>query len=494
MSHTLSICDVRCFYLLSSATTFTTWCLLSACVRRDWYRLSLETPLVTLPSICPAFLIPLFLLCRSCGFLIVAHSIPLVLLSTAFCPDPKFRSLSALLFSVYQVMETSATHSHRDYVSVYTLWALALLPDSLAVGVCLGVCLHASISRACASIYMPQGLVGSRVQPGSAWSQLNQLRQAPWVTRALTGPAVVSRGLLLLVVISIWSLWSFLFPQTGYPQSWTPFFWSLLAIVTLGLHVHFDWSQSAIARISFLPAVAPYMFGFLGHEKGEHDWMPCYLAAAIAGVSVVRVLWSRKPAADDWPSASFARVPQADVLCAGLVNGHTRLVLSCEEVPYGRLPALFQANQGARDGHAGDSVLVYDAWGWVISESLVYWEMITAMSWAMEVDVCCACQCVCGDHASKVTRVEQRCSGCQGCGGCGAGWFCSPSKYSLLTQQVQTWLNKSLRLVHVSGRPLTHAYFVRVEAVLHGTQPKLEIVEILSHGYHALPPVNTPSK
>ena len=117
------------------------WVVFSGFIGCDFHRRSMSAPILTRPTWVPRGVMQL--LRQERVFLLLCHSNTVVLFAAAAAPDNiMWRLAAACVLSLYQLAESSCTHSHRDYAAVYCAWALALLPPALAHGVALGVCVH----------------------------------------------------------------------------------------------------------------------------------------------------------------------------------------------------------------------------------------------------------------------------------------------------------------------------------------------------------------
>ena len=135
------VAAVAAFYLTSAASMFAMWGVFSCGSGRDMHQRALTCRVVIRPSwVSPRAMA--FLLGFPYAYLALCHGTPIAMLVAGMYPTSTLaRLVAAVVFSAYSVLETSRTHSHRDYPTLYTAMALVLFPDPVGEGIALGVCL-----------------------------------------------------------------------------------------------------------------------------------------------------------------------------------------------------------------------------------------------------------------------------------------------------------------------------------------------------------------
>ena len=133
----------RQFYAVALVGMYTVWAVLSIALKRDFYAANAGRKSVLLR---PSWLASTDLLRWLHGPVvrpIVCH-LPGVALSLAWwhAEDMLCRVGAAAALSVYSLVDSSATHSHRDYGNLYCAWLLAVCPPAVAQAGALGVCVH----------------------------------------------------------------------------------------------------------------------------------------------------------------------------------------------------------------------------------------------------------------------------------------------------------------------------------------------------------------
>lgn len=142
------------FYVLTLVTMYLVWLILSIIVGTDFHAANAGKATVLLrPSWCPPQV--LCFLHRP-GIRTVARHLPVAGLTAAtFLPENVgCRMFAAVSLSVYSLVDTSATHSHRDYANLYCSWLLAVASPDVARAGALGVCVHYIASSGFAKLYI----------------------------------------------------------------------------------------------------------------------------------------------------------------------------------------------------------------------------------------------------------------------------------------------------------------------------------------------------
>lgn len=393
------------FYLLASASLVLLWVVLSVAGGADFHRRSLGCPLLTRPRWCPAS--ALRRMRRPWHFLVLCQLAAALPLACALYPQSRpLRFLAAAVFGAYNLAESSATHSHRDYAIGYVMAAAALLPDALVEGAALGVCVHfigssgaAKVMVGGAAAWAEADTLGTVLEqysrlslqaggPGSpsagAW-----LRRRPLALRLLGGGTLLFECALVPAALLM-------------PQSWRP----LVALASLGMHVGILTVQSAVIGLAFLPNLAVYYLGFGAHGTAPPLSAGWWLAVGISALSfgiplaspaprrpprehAAALEFRYRPIAEEFPLTNFAlfawSAEQWRLLFARLVEGRTRLVLVpaglaaadllgrtvCGKWGPGTKVSELQPGRSAAASGWEESV-VYDGWEQCIGETLCF--------------------------------------------------------------------------------------------------------------------------
>jgi len=440
------ITAVCMFYASAALAMWSVWALLSVGAGcKDVHRRSFSCPLAHRPTRVPRPVLQA-LLQSEIAYLSACHVAPACLLLAAFAPDNRgLRLLAALVMSLYNLLESSVTHSHRDYANCYTAWALALLPDQLAQGVALGSAVHLIAASGFSKLFIgglnswlsPSTLSTvlraygdkSLTQGGPAFPAINRMvRGQPWLVLFLAG------GTLLFECVII--------PASLIcPPEWR--FW--MVVLSVKMHLGIALMQSLIIGVAFLPNIATYLFGFgwiagSGAELFSLGW--CCAVAIFLGATMFPIAVRGTILPEDWPFTPFALFAwsgkQWDVLFATFSSGQTRLVLAPDDTPVkkllGRSVLSHWGATGPGEGILGNkgrsaygSDVVFDAWEQLVGETLVHGTLLPAFDF---------------DAMAK-----------------GDSWDARP-----LIKCIELWLQRDQKLFEIrSGQLMSKAYFVRVQ-------------------------------
>jgi hypothetical protein len=155
------------FYGTVVVCMYAVWAIITVAVGQDFYSFNAGSKSVLQrPSWLPAGVLRLLHVPGVCR---VAAHLPLpALIVAAWRPDLwACRLAAALALSVFCLVDTSVTHSHRDYANLYCAWLLTVLPH-YAHSVALGVSIHYIASSGIAKLWV----AGS----ASAWCAPDTLR------------------------------------------------------------------------------------------------------------------------------------------------------------------------------------------------------------------------------------------------------------------------------------------------------------------------------
>ena len=119
--------DCGTFYGVQSLAMMVTWSIFSLLERRDWHRRAEAVAVAWRPSWMPW--VALSVLLQPRVYKLLCHCTPILFGIAAFIPDSTWmRVFVAVFMSLYNLAESSRTHSHRDFPSMYISWSLALMP------------------------------------------------------------------------------------------------------------------------------------------------------------------------------------------------------------------------------------------------------------------------------------------------------------------------------------------------------------------------------
>eukprot|EP00930_Biecheleria_cincta_P042909 TRINITY_DN29522_c0_g1_i1.p1 TRINITY_DN29522_c0_g1~~TRINITY_DN29522_c0_g1_i1.p1 ORF type:complete len:448 (+),score=47.42 TRINITY_DN29522_c0_g1_i1:30-1346(+) len=416
----------RRFFALQAGTWLFLWAIIRITSGVDFFRQAYSFPVVTRPSWLP---LRAFLFLRRPGiYLTACYCLPLALVVAAWQPSAvSVRLCAALLGSIYSLVESSATNSHRDYPMLYNLWALALLPPRWAEGVALGVCLHFVASSGLAKLYIG-GL--EWLGPGPLESVLRTYGDLSFSSGGPGSPKMSKLVRDSPLSMSLLDRMTLLYEVLVVPAA---LFLPPSARLAVGLggmiclHLGIYVFQSAIIGVFFIPNVATYTLGFGSNlEVGDAEWYasPCLFCLSIGYVALTRSLLP-----ENWPLTPFALFgwsgSQWDALHDTFVRSETRLVMSAGLMngPLG----LKVVGRGIRGSScADDEDVVYDFWDVLLGDTMVHNDILRAI-----------------DFETLGSPL----------------W--DPASF---TRRVETWLSTHRRVIELrSSRALVSANFVRVD-------------------------------
>ena len=298
----VAVANAMCYLLLSAADHF-----------KDFHQRGARYSIATCPTFVPRSFF--LLLHKKHVYPVLCHSVsPLFFLASQYPNHFSFRCTAALLISLYSLAETSVTSSHRDYLTLYTSWALCLTnSDALASGFALGFC-----------IVLIAGSGWTKVLIGgwSAWSHASTLanifKAYHSCTLANCGPLLPSLNRTIRtypILITALSTMTLLFECVVVPlslfmpsnQRWAMMF------VSVAMHIGIGVLQSFIIGAAFLPNVATYWFGFgsIVVEVGSTAWLASVVVVGLWGALTFALTTTANKKTvrllpEDWPCTPFA--------------------------------------------------------------------------------------------------------------------------------------------------------------------------------------------
>lgn len=149
----LMMMTLSSFYLALGVIMWVIWLAGTLAGGADLHSRGLKNPLCMVPSLVPRGLL-VGVLRRGWLYRCLCHAPPAFLVAASLWPEStSWRWCAALSFTSYALVETSVTHSHRDYPAMYALWVLAVCgDDARAEGLVLGIAVHLMISSGIAKL------------------------------------------------------------------------------------------------------------------------------------------------------------------------------------------------------------------------------------------------------------------------------------------------------------------------------------------------------
>eukprot|EP00928_Gymnodinium_smaydae_P023475 TRINITY_DN19360_c0_g5_i1.p1 TRINITY_DN19360_c0_g5~~TRINITY_DN19360_c0_g5_i1.p1 ORF type:complete len:488 (-),score=36.07 TRINITY_DN19360_c0_g5_i1:199-1662(-) len=428
------------FYGFQAICIAVLWLVVKGAGGSDFFRQTFSFHVALRPSWMPLPVL-MFLHQRSVYLAACYSMVPLMALASAlpdwWCP----RALVAIAVTIYQLVESSVTFSHRDYLMLYNCWALFLLPDRYAEGMALGFCVHFIASSGFAKVF-----IGGRdwVHPITMRSILStygeySLREggpfSPTINRLIVKHEMLSAGdgvatLLFECVLIPLALAIPVGLRAVLP---------LLAVTMAVLHVGIFVCQSALIGFFFIPNLASYALGFGAHVyMGSQGWIPALLICC-ASIGLV-FLRGPRLLPEDWPITPFALFgwsgKQWNILFDTFVRGRTRLVISAD--PTQDLVGSVVMKKGMRGAlAAGSHKMVYDAWDLCFGETTIQLDILDALNF----------------DAMREPDWDA----------------------TAFTRAVELWLQQQRMIELVSRRPLLRAFFVEIDA-------KDQVCRVLARG------------
>ena len=491
------------FYPLAGAAMLVVTALLSSGDKfHDFHRRALTVKVATRPSWLPSAVL-VFVHTRPWLYLAICHGAPVLLLVASLTGATAFQSVRiclALCLSVYGLVESSVTGSHRDFANVYCAWCLALLdPQGAYAKACaLGICVHFVHSS---------GVAKAIIAGPAAWALDGDclggiLRHYGKLSLSEGGPGLMplnrflaektARGRILSATLATATL---LFECAIVPLALAlpARLRCHLPVHMVLLHVGIGLAQSAGIGLAFLPNIAAYVLGMgsvlhvsqleeeggdpvaqaapifaycLGKFKCEY-WVllpaPWVVAGCLGLATPLYYLLRGRILPENWPLSPFALFawsgPQWHELFRRFADGDTRLVLVT-----GTSPA-DDTGTVAPDKHPLVGCIPIPKFGvggeWGGSDGLKQRQVTTTTD--SDAECFDAWDVLLGETLVHAQIVEALFAA----GGTGFGGQPGPSSppwdAALFCRLVSTWLVRCRRLVALdSGLALQRCYFVRV--------------------------------
>jgi len=365
------------FYFALGVTVWLIWLSGTVVGGSDLHTRGLNNPLCMKPSWMPKNVL-LGVLRQPALYRFLCHAPPACLLLASYRPESlACRLLAALSFTAYSLVETSVTHSHRDYPATYALWVLACFGESAtSQGLILGIAVHLMISSGIAKLRVGgvawaypstmRGVLGHYVNKAGADGPLIK----PLTAWARSSKAVLfgfGAGTLFFECVVV-PLGLFLPPGLRV----------MVAYGAFGMHVGIAALQSLAIGTAFLVNSVIYAYGFGSGVQpftSGNGW-PEALAVASAS-AFYSIFIGLLP--ENFPSTPFALFAwngkQWDSLFEHLVTGNTRLVVSPDGPPQVGaevFPKVAGTELAGGDGRPDCSQsCTFDAWDQFLGETLV---------------------------------------------------------------------------------------------------------------------------
>ena len=284
------------FFLGTGAAMWAFWLYASVAIGRDFH--TVHNPRVlTRPSWLPARA----LLRLNSHRYFMCHAVPFVyMFGSLFSENMVARLLIASFASAYHIAESCISHSHRDYMTLYCTWSVALLPVDWARAASLGFTCF---------LYTSAGLAKYSIS-GTDWMRPSTLRgilqrplQPGWDPLCPSLLRLVLRSRILSSIIAAATLVG----ECGFMVA-AMFMqgraFCLTALVVF--HVAIALIQSRIIGAAFLPALVAHAFGLRGDTPvWSIHWFFAFLVAAPALLPLHR----KRLGHEDWPWTPNALFP-----------------------------------------------------------------------------------------------------------------------------------------------------------------------------------------
>lgn len=402
----------------------------------------LGCPVALAPSWCPKKLIQLVLSRR---FYILLYPLTwMTMISAGIAPHiATLRYLAAVLLAVYVFAENAVTHGHRDQANVVTAWALAVLPETYAEAVVLGVCVLMMAGSGFAKLLI--GGTRDWLAPETLRVYLNEYKDC------VPGVGPGSRALCQWCVERDWVLFilnigTIVFECVLAPLAFVmpPRLRCILVVGSVALHLGICVVQSFGIGLAFIPGLGSYLVGY--GVSGRNDvtmfsteW---YLSVSIFVIPMLYMFVTRTILPEDFPLTPWAlfawNSKQYVLLKKHFVSGDTRLVLATDDILMSELSGcsvvdkwgMTSAGHGsegiatARQRPQHDRTIVFDAWDHIFGQTMVLNPVVRALDF---------------ENMPNIWDASAAC------------------------QQIDIWLRQKQRFFEVtSGFSLVRSYFVRV--------------------------------
>jgi len=386
------------YYSITGCAMIAMWLLFSIFGGDDFHRRGIKNKIATVPSWCHGRShIVTFFLRRPNVYRFFMHLPPVLMIGSATL------NLSGVLpwahglmnwactiaFSLYSLCESSVTHSHRDYATLWILWGCVLLPSDLARGFGLGICVMFISASGFSKVIVGGGLSfglhhGTLKAILDTYSKLEIKDCGPLsltVNRLVAGSPTLTTGFAAATLLfeCIFVPLSLLLPHQ---------FRIIMLVMLVKMHFGIAVVQSLVVGLAFLPCVGSYYFGF-GAEVviGTPAW---WLAVMVATIVPIWYFMTGQLIAEDWPLTPFALFAWSEqqwrILFHRFASGNTFLVFTvdtghqkAEKILIGKhivhksadsLPSTVSNLASKPQKILGP--VVYNGWEQAIGETLVY--------------------------------------------------------------------------------------------------------------------------
>jgi hypothetical protein len=383
----------RTFYLFSGVLVFACWGIMSITTGHDFHARCKGYAIATRPTLVPKDML-LRLNPNYCPLMFNAlcHGLPVLLVYCAVATPVDAmgagrRIIIATWMSLYQLAESSVTHSHRDFTNMYLAWGFVASPIFSKNGDNSFCCTFALF--ACAIMLAGSGLAKVCIgglyewaQPNTLMSILESYGERP---RSIEGPGLLVLNKVLSnkssafakLSVGMLGLATIMFEIVIVPLSlFLPSLRVPVFFASILLHLGIMVSQSLVIGVAFLPNCAAYWIAFLAPGAAVNEGL-----VTVGTVPFEWVMWAwfglwisllafgtnRGVLPEDWPCTPFALFPWN----GGQWNAMFKMFASQEEGCMYRLILIADASLLGtwHDGHEQ-----------CFGETLVYAELVPALN------------------------------------------------------------------------------------------------------------------
>ncbi|CAE8582863.1 unnamed protein product [Polarella glacialis] len=337
------------------------------------------------------------------------------------------RVATALVATVYHLLESSVTNRHGEYLLLYNVWGM-LLPDCYAQAASFGFAIHFVLSSGLAKLK-----VGGR-----SWMLPHTMQVYLDIYRDSRSSPPLSKGLSLWLAKRAWAtrtigiatiaLECIVVPSTLLmPPAWR----SIGSALMIAMHLGIASAMSGTVGLLFLTALPSYLVGF----GCPAPWLsrPWCTAALVALLPSACTALRGRPLSESWPLTPISLFmwsgEQAALLSQALMTRDTRVVMCTAAAPQDirGLPVVYSGF--ATSGELPGQFVVHDAVARVIGFTLAQGDLANTLVGSRE------------DPLSSVSI-----------------------SMSFL-QRLQSWLVREGRMIELStGKKILRAFFVRVDS------------------------------
>jgi hypothetical protein len=257
------------------------------------------------------------------------------------------RLVSAVLYSIYHLVESSITNRHGEYPILYSMWAMCLIPDEYADfrKACVwGIAMNFVFSTGYAKLMVGGGLIGWS-KSSTMKSYLNCYRQArhrmnrplsPYINRMVAESKMLSS----FVALSVLVVECFVVPGSVFLQ---PSQRPVVALAMIGMHIGIALVLSINVGLAFWTTIPCYLYGFsCSADFGSEQW---WVALSITvGPTFCSWMLGERLLPEVWPFSPVSLFmwngPVAGSLSKMLMVEDMRMVLVTEETALRNLTGL----------------------------------------------------------------------------------------------------------------------------------------------------------